>query len=238
MDIKRLQQLTTIVNDRITLARKHLYTSSFIGEARKTSSLESEIPGYENKIMKFGQFEERPFVVVMTDIRKSTELINRPNGEKLMFQVYYAYAAMVANIIDHYGGTVTEFLGDGLLALFEIEGPQVGESLLKSMNAAKEIMEARYLVLNQALANHNLPTINYGIGIDYGDTIVTRFGFKGDNDLKAFGKCAHNVSRLCKGVNEIKVSPEARNIWPSDPNGTLILSESRDADFNLAYIAN
>lgn len=237
MEGTRHAELSKIVLDRINIARKHLYDSAFIGQARKTSSLESEIPGYENKTMKFGQFENRPFVVLMTDIRNSTTLINQPNGMEYMFQIYYAYAAMVANIIDRHSGTVTEFLGDGLLALFEIEQNNVGQSLMTSMGAAREIMEARTAILNPVLRQFHLPNIDYGIGIDYGPTIVTRFGFKGDNDLKAFGTCAHNVSRLSKGVNQIKVSQGAQQVWPVVPGGTLILTPTY-VDNSLAYLAN
>jgi class 3 adenylate cyclase len=154
-----------------------------------------------------------------------------------MFQIFYAYSALIANIVDSHGGTATEFLGDGVLCLFEIDGT-IGNTLEAAMRAAKDIMSARREIINPAFMQFDLPLIDYGVGIDYGKTIVTRFGFKEDNDLKAFGKCAYAVSRLCKGVNEIKVSEKCKSAWPSAPNGGLTLMYDSDVDGKLAYRAS
>jgi class 3 adenylate cyclase len=102
------------------------------------------------------------------------------------------------------------------LCLFEInEG--VLNGLIKAINAAKDILVARNKILLPVFREFQLPDINFGIGIDYGKTIVTRFGFKGNSDLKAFGKCAYNVSKLSKGINEIKVSTDTYNSLINSP---------------------
>ena len=82
---------------------------------------------------------------------------------------------------------------------------------------------------------YRIPNIRVGIGIDHGITIVTRFGYKSDNDLKAFGKCVYNVSRLCKGEDDIKVSQSAQTNWPTSPDGRLQFIPAYDADKNIAY---
>jgi class 3 adenylate cyclase len=157
----------------------------------------------------------------MTDIRASTEIINGPNGTITMFLIFYIYAGIVAKIVDYHGGTSTEFLGDGVLNLFDTTEFTLDGALRKSVMASWDILEARNKVLNPFFSKVGLPNINLGIGIDHGVTIVTRFGYRGDTDLKAFGKCVYNSSKLSKGMNQIFVSQKSHEVWPVSPNGKL-----------------
>lgn len=92
------------------------------------------------------------------------------------------------------------------------------------MSAAWAIMDARETILNPFFVENDLPTIDFGIGIDHGVTIVTRFGYRNDNDLKAFGRCAYNASKLCKKKNIIMVSDNSQAVWPSGEGGALAFS--------------
>jgi class 3 adenylate cyclase len=189
-------------------------------ELKKSINEEAEIPGFETNPMKFGQFVNKEFVAMMTDIRKSTDIINRPNGTRDMFLIFYAYSAVTANIVEHYGGTSTEFLGDGVINLFDTE-KGLDQAFINSIRASREILEARSQILNPLFQKLQLPTIDLGIGIDHGVTIVTRFGYKTDNDLKAFGSCVYNASKLSKGMNEIIISEKSQSAWPTSPDGKL-----------------
>ena len=175
--------------------------------------------------MKFGQFVNKDFVVLMTDIRKSTDIINRPEGTKEMFLIFYTYSAITANIVDFHKGTSTEFLGDGILNLFDTE-QGLDEALRNSIRASREILAARKLILNPLFQKLHLPCIDLGIGIDHGKTIVTRFGYKKDNDLKAFGSCVYNASKLSKGINEVMISENSKKVWPTSPDGKLQFIET------------
>jgi class 3 adenylate cyclase len=137
-----------------------------------------------------------------------------------MFLIFYAYSAVVAKIVDSKGGSSTEFLGDGVLNLFDTDNGR-DNAFRNTISASREILEARALVLNPIFQQLQLPMIDFGIGIDHGMTIVTRFGYKTDNDLKAFGNCVYNASRLSKGFNEIITSEQSRIAWPTSPTGTL-----------------
>jgi hypothetical protein len=57
-----------------------LQDSNVSAELRKAIGEEAEIPGFENKPMKFGQFVNKEFVAMMTDIRKSADIINSTDG--------------------------------------------------------------------------------------------------------------------------------------------------------------
>jgi class 3 adenylate cyclase len=186
-----------------------------------TLNEEAEVPGYEDRNIKFGKFENREFVVMMTDIRDSTSIINSHNGLVKMFLIFYVYAGVVAKIVDKYNGTSTEFLGDGVLNLFDTKETGRDTALKNSMLAAWAIMEARETILNPFFYANELPLIDFGIGIDHGITIVTKFGYRNDTDLKAFGRAAYHASRLCKKVNVIVVSENSKDVWPTGEGGVL-----------------
>jgi adenylate cyclase len=241
MDSIKLQELTKLAKQYFQIAFAHVDRNSDLNEQlRKSFSGNSiteaaELPGFENKPMKFGKFENREFVIMMTDIRKSTDIINGPNGLVNMFLIFYIYAGIVAKIVDSYNGTSTEFLGDGVLNLFDTKDSNREIALRNSMLASWEILEARENVLNPFLLSVGLPQINFGIGIDHGVTIVTQFGYRSDTDLKAFGKCVYNASKLCKGFNQIIVSQNSQSVWPTGPGGNLNFGQAIFIDNKIAY---
>ena len=217
---EREKELIKLVTDRLIRAKKFLDESKIVRKSEEVL-LEAELPGFENKPLPFGQFISKEYVVLMTDIRKSTDIINGVNGTEDMFMIFYAYSALVANIVDKHMGTSTEFLGDGVLCLFDVDSGR-DTALRHALNASRELLYAREHILNRAFEAYSVPKISFGIGIDYGQTIVTRFGDKTDNDLKAFGKCVYNVSRLSKGNNQTLISEDAQAVWPTSENGTLL----------------
>lgn len=225
MEQTRQAAIKKLAIQRLEVAYNYLQDKKVSDELKKSINEEAEIPGFETKPMKFGQFVNKEFVAMMTDIRKSTDIINSSDGTRKMFLIFYAYSAVTANIVDHYGGTSTEFLGDGVINLFDTD-KGLDEAFRNSIRASREILEARTLILNPLFQNLQLPAIDLGIGIDHGMTIVTRFGHNTDNDLKAFGSCVYNASKLCKGINDIIVSEKSKQFWPSSPSGSLQFSQT------------
>lgn len=196
--------------------------STRIQEKQFGLSDEVEIPGFEKKTPELGQFVEKEFVAMTVDIRDSTAIINQVGGIATMFKISYLYSAMIAKIVDEYGGTSTEFLGDGVLNLFEADDRD--KSLRDSLTAAQDVLESMQKILNPFLRNKNIQPISAGIGIDVGTTIVTRFGLRDGNDLKAFGRCVYNSAKLSKGINEILIAEDAKKVWPSSHSGRLIFN--------------
>jgi class 3 adenylate cyclase len=241
MTIAEKIKLENLTKQYYKIALSHVDSSTQLTEKQKQalSSLiineQAELPGYEERKIKFVKFENREFVVMMTDIRDSTSIINGPNGLVNMFLIFYVYAGIVAHIVDKHKGTATEFLGDGVLNLFGVKELGLDDALVNSMTAAREIMYARQHILNPFFLENDLPLINMGIGIDHGVTIVTHFGYKYDTDLKAFGTCAYNASKLSKAFNQIHVSENSRAIWPIRVGGTLSFGMLNFVDNNPGY---
>jgi adenylate cyclase len=241
MDITLKTELVKLTKQYFNVALSHVDASTELSEKlRKAFSAlplneEAELPGYEDRNVNFGKFENREFVVMMTDIRDSTSIINSQNGLVKMFLIFYVYAGIVAKIVDKYGGSSTEFLGDGVLNLFGTKENGRDAALKNSMLASWAIMDARETILNPFFIENDLPTIDFGIGIDHGVTIVTRFGYRNDNDLKAFGRCAYNASKLCKKKNIIMVSDNSQAVWPNGEGGALVFNSPEYVDGKVAY---
>lgn len=244
MEQEKRTELQKLTRQYFNIALSHVDRNAELSDKLKKAmnsiplNEEAELPGFESKPMKFGKFENREFVVMMTDIRGSTQIINSQNGLINMFLIFYVYAGVVAKIVDSYNGTSTEFLGDGVLNLFDTKEAGRDDALRRSIRASWDIMDARQNVLNPFFLENDLPQINLGIGIDHGITIVTKFGYRYDTDLKAFGRCVYNASKLCKGFNEINVSQNSQSVWPSGQGGNLQFGQAKIIDGKYAYSAN
>jgi adenylate cyclase len=241
MDITLRTELVKLTKQYFNVALSHVDKDTELSDKlRKALSAlplneEAELPGYEDRNVKFGKFENREFVVMMTDIRDSTSIINSQNGLVKMFLIFYVYAGIVAKIVDKYGGSSTEFLGDGVLNLFGTKEIGRDTALRNSMLASWDIMDARETILNPFFIENDLPPIDFGIGIDHGITIVTRFGYRNDNDLKAFGRCAYNAAKLCKKKNIIVVSDNSKDVWPTGEGGDLAFNNPEIIEGKMAY---
>lgn len=243
MDPGLYAELLKLRKQYFEIALSHFDQNAVLTEALKKARAElnineeSELPGYETRKFKFGKFENSEFVAMMTDIRASTAIINGPNGLVNMFLIFYVYAGIVAKIVDTHNGTSTEFLGDGILNLFETKTLGRDVALRSCMLASWDIMEAKDLILNPFFRQNGIPEISLGIGIDHGITIVTQFGYRNDTDLKAFGQCAYNASKLCKKVNQIVVSENSQQAWPSGAGGNLSFGGAEWIEGKVAYPA-
>jgi class 3 adenylate cyclase len=244
MDITLKTELERLAKQYLKVALSHIDSNVNLTERQKkalssiTINEQAELPGYEERRIRFGKFENREFVAMMTDIRDSTSIINSENGLVKMFLIFYVYAGIVAKIVDKHNGTSTEFLGDGVLNLFGIQEHGQDQALRNSIQAAWDIMDAKDQILNPLFIEHDLPEIEYGIGIDHGMTIVTHFGYRSDTDLKAFGRCAYNASKLSKLPNQIVVSENSKSVWPSGPGGKLSFGQFQNIDENPGYLTN
>lgn len=241
MEHSRVTELKKLANQYFAIASSHIDKSANLNEQLKKAisglaiTEDAEIPAFENRKMKFGKFENREFVVMMTDIRDSTGIINSKDGLVDMFLVFYIYAGIVSKIVDLWEGTSTEFLGDGVLNLFDTQEGGIDKALRQSIGASWDIMDARQQILNPFFTQVGLPNINLGIGIDHGMTIVTRFGYMNDTDLKAFGRCAYNAAKLSKGINEINATQNTQSIWPVNPRGKVQFGSIKVMDGLYSY---
>ena len=137
-------------------------------------------------------------------------------------------ASTLCNTIVHYfdsmgrairegGGHLDKFIGDGVMALFGLQGtPQEGAQ--DALRAARN-MSQRLAELNKTLENDLDEPLRIGIGIHLGPAIVGEMGFGTATSLTAIGDSVNTASRL-EGMTK-------------DYGAQLIVSESVETQAGL-----
>lgn len=137
--------------------------------------------------------QEREVTVLFADLRDFTAL----SEEKLPFDVVFLlnrYFASMGHAIEAAGGRVDKFIGDGVMALFGLEGsPEAGAraALRAARNMATELER-----LNKGLEHELSQPLRIGIGLHRGPAIVGEMGYGAARGVTAVGDTVNTASRL------------------------------------------
>lgn len=185
----------------------------------------SKIPGYP--FIDGGKPQVGKFIAFVLDIRNSTkhliQAISSKNAkasqlERVLYEIT-AINTAGAMVINHYNGGITEFLGDGFLALFKVDEPK---DVHKAHNAAKYFLNTVLPELNNILnTRYTLPNLQIGIGLAYSKAIVTVVGYENNIHPKAIGECVYRASKLSNGINTILIDDRLEKLWPTSKGGKL-----------------
>lgn len=168
------------------------------------------IPQAQERVMSamdpsFGQ--EREIVAMFVDIRDFTRL----SEQRLPFDTIFLlnrYFALMGEAIEHEGGHLDKFVGDGIVAFFGVDsGPEMASRA--ALRAARAMAE-RLVRLNEELVwerraaesaapgDDQLPgeRIRIGIGLHVGPAILGEVGFGRARALTAIGDTVNVASRL------------------------------------------
>ncbi|MFN4027711.1 MAG: hypothetical protein ACK4IZ_09715 [Flavobacterium sp.] len=230
--IRELEIAENIFND----VRDELSKSVTFSRMDESIS-DSKIPGFS--ILKKGEGEVGDFIALVFDIRNSTDhLIHRiSQGNAKVSQlerVYYETTAVNTLgilIVNKHKGRITEFLGDGFLALFEAKEKN---QVYTAHRTAKDCLKYLQSIVNPILKDrYNLPELKIGIGLAYSKAIVTLIGVGEDVHAKAIGECIYRASKLSKGFNEICADDQLKLFWPSSKDGTLKFIELNNTNLKF-----
>lgn len=162
------------------------------------------------------------FIALVCDIRKSTQRLSTTladasvNGIQRVFYETSALLPSLEVVIHHFGGSVTEYLGDGVLGFF----PYLNDDdLYNSYYASIGCMEMVRTIVNiEIKSRYNLPPLDIGIGMACGPAMVRKVARR---HVKAFGRCVWTASKLSGGTNLILVDEVLRGKWLSSQNGAI-----------------
>lgn len=130
--------------------------------------------------------------VLYADLDSSTALVD---NYKPWFasEIYKTFLYCSAKIIRKYGGVITSFDGDRIMAIY------IGS--YKNTSAVKTALKINYVVkkiINPAIDAHYESgyKVKQVIGIDSSELYVARTGIRGSNDLVWVGKAANYAAKL------------------------------------------
>lgn len=194
----------------------------------RAESLPSKIPGHE-LVSDINPTVDQ-FIAFVADMRDSSKhLLNAISVKAArvsqLQRVFYETSALLpalAKTVKYKGGQVTEYLGDGVLALFLVDENERDKSIYASYNAAENcIVETRNIINAELRNRYNLPELHIGVGLSYSKTIVTLVGLQNEKHPKAIGECVYRASKLSGGRNEIYIDDQLKALWPKRKGGPL-----------------
>jgi adenylate cyclase len=117
--------------------------------------------------------EERVIAVLFADIR-SFSSFSQEHPAAGVIALLNRYFALVVPIIEKHGGTVNQFMGDGIMALFG--APERSDHhALSAVRAAVEMVQSVH-AQQEAWAQLDAPQFRIGVGIHSGPVIIGALG--------------------------------------------------------------
>ncbi len=230
-----------IINNSLDRAEEHwknggyLLQENFTMDNMSMESIEkrasepSNIPG--RPIVQDGETVISEFIALVMDMRDSSKhLMNdisaKTSSVTRLERIYYETSALlpaVEQTIKFKKGSVTEYLGDGLLALFKVDIDDKHMARKQAYDAAVNIIIDTRNILNEILEKrYGLPPIDLGVGLSISQTLVTLMGLSGNKKYpKAFGQCVFRATKLSNERNKIGIDDMLHKMWPTSKTGRL-----------------
>jgi adenylate cyclase len=146
--------------------------------------------------------EEREVTILFVDIRGSTSLAEARLPYDVVF-VLNALFAVLAEAVEKSAGYYSNFTGDGLMALFGLDGKRA-EGAKAALGCALAMLQALD-GLNERLAGELETPLAIGVGIHTGQAIVGRMGPPKTPIMSAVGDSVNTAARLEKTTKEVGV---------------------------------
>ena len=158
--------------------------------------------------MKMGGSRRR-ITIMMSDLRGFTMMCERMEPERLITMLNHYFAEMYEEI-SRYGGTIIEFLGDGMFIIFG--APTPCEDHASNAVAAAVAMQKRMKYVNEWNEEHGFERLSMGIGINTDNVILGNIGSERRTKYGVMGAAVNLAGRIegCTTGGQILVSPTTR----------------------------
>ena len=135
----------------------------------------------------------RSLAFLFVDVRGFVELTSNHAPERVLDLLNRYFGAMTP-VLHAHGGTIDNFRGDGLMAIFGAPNPIVNPAAAAA--AAARDMLARLPGLNRELVRAGHPAIGIGVSMAFGEAVVGNVGSRERFNYTALGDGANVASRL------------------------------------------
>jgi len=137
--------------------------------------------------------ERRKVTILFTDLRGFSAISERLDAENVV-KLLNIYLGSMAQVIDRYGGSINEFIGDAILTVFG--APLVYEDAAERAVACALSMQLEMAQVNVECAAAGLPQLEMGIGVHTGEVIVGNIGSKRRTKYGLVGRNVNLASRV------------------------------------------
>jgi adenylate cyclase len=141
--------------------------------------------------------------ILIADLRGFTLLSDRLE-RRAMVALLDRWFGVMGEAIEAQGGDILKFMGDGLLAVFPLEGDPA-ESCARALAAARQTI-AGTAKLNEALAAEGVAPLRFGMALHCGEVEFGNIGAKRRIDFTVIGPAVNHTSRL-EGLTKVVQQP-------------------------------
>ncbi len=148
-----------------------------------------------------GSSQTIPAVIWYFDLKGFTKLSETLPGTAII-EMLNDYFAMTVDVVESHGGNVLKFMGDGLLAIFDMD--QIPDARRVAIEAALELRDA-FVSLNERRAAGGLTTTDFTLALHAGDVLYGNIGGKTRLDFTVIGPAVNTTSRIlgmCSAVDQ------------------------------------
>jgi adenylate cyclase len=147
---------------------------------------------------------ERQVTVVFIDLRGSTTLGEAKMPYDVLFILNQFFKEMTRALVAT-GGHYSNFTGDGLMALYGLDGAAPALAATQALRGAREML-MRLDELNSQLKHEVKSPLRIGIGIHFGEAIVGAMGPPHSQIVTAIGDTVNTTARLESLTKEYECS--------------------------------
>jgi class 3 adenylate cyclase len=136
---------------------------------------------------------KREITVLMSDLRGYTRFAEHGDPAGVM-EVLNDYLGHMAEVVIAHGGTINEFIGDAIFAVFgaPVEHPDHAERAAATALAMQRANDA----LNRANAERSRPIFEMGIGLHTGEAVVGNIGSEQRTKYAVVGAAVNLAARV------------------------------------------
>ncbi len=179
---------------------------------------------------------KKKLTIMMSDLRGFTAMSERMDAHDLIAMLNH-YLGEMTDVIQGYDGTIIEFIGDGILAVFG--APVWSKNHAVNAVAAALDMQVRMDAVNAWNRERDYPVLEMGIGINTGEVIIGNIGSEKRMKYGVVGKDVNLCGRIESYTvgGQVLISPSTRagikanleiekemTVYPKGANGELVLS--------------
>jgi adenylate cyclase len=142
--------------------------------------------------LRFGG-QKREVTILMSDLRGYTRFAEQGDPAEVM-DLLNGYLSQMADLIIQYGGTINEFIGDAVFAVFG--APLAHPDHAERAAAAALAMQGAMVEINRGHAARGLPRLEMGIGINTGEAVVGNIGSEQRAKYAVVGSAVNAAARV------------------------------------------
>lgn len=158
----------------------------------------TDIPSRENLTFTNGYYVK--VTVLFVDMRGSKELTGK-HTRPVLARIYRSYISEIVAVLNGNLNIYEIYIeGDGVWGIFNTPQKKQIDSVFNTAAQISSLID----ILNIKLSKKNYSQVKVGIGIDYGESLYMKAGYKGStiNEVVWIGQVVGQAASLCSNANK------------------------------------